>query len=268
MALHQLRKFSYRALGFGGTGRQFKTRPDDRFIVGYPKSGNTWVDFIVATITARDVHDVNFTTINSIVADIHSESPIRMSRLPSPRWLKSHDYYHPSYNKVLLVVRHPYAVAVSFYYYYMKNNRFDESYKISEFVESWIKGEWGTSFSTWGAHTESWLDRAQDGRLMVLRYEDLKKAPEAAVRNISSFFELEISDQRVDETVAWCSAENMAKLENDGLEKGFRGFKSARKDIQFVRSSSSTTRQTLTDVDKKAIFEAWADVMKRVGYEA
>ncbi|MET3598503.1 sulfotransferase domain-containing protein [Martelella mangrovi] len=258
---------TYSIAGLGGTGRDFKVRPDDRFIVGYPKSGNTWLDFIVASMMAEKVEDVNFVTINDLVADIHSESPLRMARLQSPRLLKSHDYYHSEYRKVLFIVRHPYAVAVSFYYYHLKNRVFDETYSLSEFVRNWVEGKWGKSFLTWGEHTESWLDHQNSTSFLMIRYEDLKQSLDLSMEDISKFFDLAVSQERMKETIHWCGAENMARLEGEGLEKGFKGYKHARKDIQFVRSSSSAVRQSLSDSDKKIISDAWGDVMARLGYE-
>ena len=44
-------------------------RPDDVFIVSYPKSGNTWVRFILANLLAPGER-ITFRNIDNYVADV------------------------------------------------------------------------------------------------------------------------------------------------------------------------------------------------------
>src|SRR5271169_1412716 len=94
------------ALGIDVAGRNLAVRPDDTFIVSYPRSGNTWTRFLLANLLHPDV-TVNFTTIEKLIPDVEAQSSRYMKRLPSPRVIKSHQYFDHRYRKVLYVVRDP-----------------------------------------------------------------------------------------------------------------------------------------------------------------
>jgi hypothetical protein len=267
IGVRKIKKIYYKAIGVGGTGLDFKPRLDDFYIAGYPKSGNTWLDFIVASIIKYpDYKCVNFETINKSVADIHSESPLKMNKMKSPRILKTHFYHLEYYRRGIYIVRNPNEVAVSYYYYYLKNRIFDETYSLSNFVKDWVDGNWGKAFQSWGKHTESWLNNVNDQHFLILKYEDLKLDCHKEIKKIIKLLSLELEDSSVDEIVKWCSAENMYILEKKGLEKGFSGYKNARKDIQFVRTSNVKNRIELTDIDKTMIRSAWGGTMEKLGY--
>lgn len=255
-------------IGVGGKGRYVRTRPTDRFIVGYPKSGNTWLDFLVASLISDRVEDVNFKTINAIVGDVHTLSPWELHRLPDPRVLKSHDYFSTSFPKIVHIVRHPYDVAVSYYYFLIKGGAFDEAYTLREFVFDWIRGNWGEGFGTWEYHGLSWIEGLASENRHMLRYEDLKKDTAGELTKAADFLGISVTPNKIAEAVAWCQPENMNRLEKDGLSIGFRGFGSKRPDIDFVRTAQSRKRASLTDEDKNRIATAWKLLMDDLGYSA
>ena len=49
--------------------RDVTVLPDDIFIVSYPKSGNTWLRFLVANIVFPD-REINLSNIESTIPDI------------------------------------------------------------------------------------------------------------------------------------------------------------------------------------------------------
>jgi hypothetical protein len=256
-----------KASGIGGKGRHIRPRPDDRFLVGYPKSGNTWLNFLVACSVVSDVEEVNFESINTIVADVHALSPLQLFRLKSPRILKSHDYYCEGFPKVVHIRRHPFSVAVSYYYFLMKRRRYDESYSLSEFVEDWIAGKWGGQYGTWESHNRSWLEQSNQKAVHLLKYEDLKTDTLAELQRVAEHFEIEVTPKELENAVSWSSAENMSRLERLGFAKGFQSMKDGREDIAFVRTEGGPARQSLSDQDEARIRNAWGGLMSELGYQ-
>lgn len=252
--------------GIGGNGRNIRTRPGDCFLVGYPKSGNTWLNFLVASLIAESVREVDFKSINRLVGDVHALTPLQLHRMPTPRFLKSHDYFCERFPKVVHISRNPYSVAVSYYYFLMKRRRFDESYLLSEFVRDWIKGQWGPGYGTWETHNQSWYNLAQPETAHFLKYEDLKANTYEELRKIAKHLEIATSPSRIRAAIDWCSAENMARLEKDGMYEGFKGLQGSRDDIAFVRTGKKDDRQVLTEQDKALISDTWGNMMRRLGY--
>jgi len=254
-------------LGVGGNGRNLHVRSSDIFIVGYPKSGNTWLDFLVACVISERVEDVNFKSINTIVGDIHALSPWQLHRLKNPRYLKSHNYFTPKYSKVVHIVRHPYDVAVSYYYFLLKGKMFDESYSLSEFVTDWVEGKWGEGYGTWEFNTRSWIAGASVEKRHFIFYEDLKKDTIGELSKVVDFLGIQVSADKVSEAVTWCQPENMNRLEKEGFAGFLKGVKGDRADIEFVRTAQSRKRASLSDKDKEKIAAAWQPLMDELGYD-
>tara|TARA_R110002051_G_scaffold106520_3_gene179567 strand:+ start:266 stop:1096 length:831 start_codon:yes stop_codon:yes gene_type:complete len=251
-------KFAFLDLvGIGGNGRHLRVRPDDTFLVGYPKSGNTWLNFLVASLLAERVDDVSFKSINAFVADVHALSPLALRRLTSARYLKSHDYFNPKFPKVVHIVRHPYDVAVSYYYFLLKRRKFDESYSLSDFVGDWILGKWGEKYGTWKTHNYSWYEAGRDGTVHFLKYEDLKADTAGELRAIADHLGIPTTLEQITNSVMWCSSQNMAKLEKEGMKAGFKSMRGSRDDISFIQTSNE--RMKLLPSDKIAIGSTWGD---------
>lgn len=258
---------AFRGLGLGGYGSDIRVRASDRFILGYPKSGNTWLDFMVASLRVGRVEEVTFATINDLVGDIHAVWPPRLLLRPSPRYLKSHAPYDPRISRAIYIARHPYAVAVSYYYYLQKMQKFGPELSLQDFVPIWIEGKADPLYGTWGAHVAGWLGQTASEQICLVRYEELKADAAGHPERIAGFLGLDVSSERIERAVQWCRAENMARLEREGISEGFKGFETARSDIPFVREKNSPARAQLSDADKASIAAAFGDSMKLLGYE-
>ena len=106
---------------FGKTrnaGPYLKVFPDDVFIVSYPRSGNTWVRFLIGSMVYQA--DVDFNNLVTIIPDIYRCTNRFLESLERPRYLKSHEPYDGRYPKVIYLVRDPRDVAISYYYWLLK----------------------------------------------------------------------------------------------------------------------------------------------------
>src|ERR1051326_7512799 len=77
-----------------------RTQAEDIFIVGYPKSGNTWMQtLIAATVYGLDPACLPYSVVDDLVPDVHARSYYR--RYGTPMYFKSHSLPDPKYRRVI-----------------------------------------------------------------------------------------------------------------------------------------------------------------------
>lgn len=72
------------ALGKELAGRQYTPFSDDVCLVAYPKSGNTWLRFLVGNLVHSE-DPVTFANIESFVPSIYHNPDRILRRIPRPR---------------------------------------------------------------------------------------------------------------------------------------------------------------------------------------
>lgn len=265
-----VRKVMARELGLKPPGRAIKVRADDCFLVSYPRSGNTWLRFLLTNLLLEG-EKVDFVAIERAVPDIYlvREREIEGSR--GPRILKSHEYYDPRYKKVIYIHRDPRDVAISYYYYRLKVGRIQDGHPMDQFVSSFIEGEihsWGR----WCDHVSGWMNaKGTDLSLLPLSYDDLLTNTAEELGRVCRFINLDVTSDAIRLAVAKSSTESMKKAEGDQA-RGKSGSHSprwadGRKDINFVRSASSGDgRRDLPARSVARIEKAWGPLMRELGY--
>ncbi len=93
--------------------------PDDVFLTSYPRSGNTWMRFLVGNLLHQE-KPVTFLNMEGLVPDMYKHSDRTLRHLPRPRILKSHECFDPRYRRIIYIVRDPRDVVVSNYHWEMK----------------------------------------------------------------------------------------------------------------------------------------------------
>ena len=102
-----------------------KVLDSDIFLVSYPRSGNTWLRFVLGTYISGE--NVDWINLEYIFPDIYKCSEDFLSKLQSPRYIKSHHPYDSRYNKIVYVVRDPRDVLVSYYFWHVKFGYFEDT---------------------------------------------------------------------------------------------------------------------------------------------
>lgn len=180
-------------------GRNFRIYPDDRFLISYPRSGNTRTRFLVANLLFSE-SEVSFLNIDYLVPDVINITQRELDRIPRPRLMKTHHYFDPRYKKVIYIVRDPRDVVVSYYYFHLKQGF------ICENVASWIAKRF----------------RKQD--FLLLQYEKMKTKTVSELAKVADFLEIPYDAARLSAPVEKSTAERMRELESamriDGSEHG------------------------------------------------
>jgi len=253
-------------LGTDIAGPRLAVFPEDIFLVSYPRSGNTWMRFLLANLIYPD-QEVSFLTIGNLVADPARASRKFLKSLPRPRILKSHYPFDSRYRKVVYLVRDPRDVAVSEYYFSLKKLRLDASVTIDQFVESFVAGD-RSAYGSWWENVASWIAaRKGDPGFLLVRYEDLLRETVAELSRVASFLAIDRNPDAVRTAVQRSSFERMRQLEKAEASQ-WEGTRDTRQDIPFVRSGKTGGwRDVLSPRSVAWIESAWAPFLVSLGYE-
>ena len=255
-------------LGLDRAERNFAVRDDDTFVVSYPRSGNTWTRFLIANLVYPQL-DVTFANIERLIPDSSSQSNRALKRTPSPRIIKTHQYFDHRYPKVIYIVRDPRDVALSYYDFQRKYRQIQDAYPLEQYVADFVEGrinsrDWGT----WGENVASWIaTRSASSGFLLLRYEDMVSNTVSELSRIARFIGVKADADRLQKVVGCCSADRMRALEQRQSQE-WVATRNRRQDIPFVRVAKSGGWQTMLPAASVNIIEsAWGSLMETVGYQ-
>ena len=249
-------------------GRDFAIYPDDTFIVSYPRSGNTWTRFLVANLL-HPQENVTFASIENHVPDSEAQSSLHLKRIPRPRFIKSHQYFHPRYRKVVYIVRDPRDVALSYYDFQRKYRQIEDAYPLASFVSDFVAGRMiSASWGTWRENVGSWIySRGGSPGFLLLRYEDLLADTLNQTARLAEFLGVQPTAALLERAIGRSAADNMRKLEQTQGD-AWVSTKGKRTDIPFVRGATSGGWRTKLPASSIAEIEgAWGSLMTTLGYE-
>lgn len=182
--------------------RRVITKSTDICFVAYPKSGSTWLSYILVLLVGSQRHSLRSSVywLESTWTNPHTQQDLE--KAPTPRIFKSHMPYNmalggtPAENhcRYIYIARNPKDVCVSYYKF--------------EFGKSWsgyYDGNWDhwlrlflnghAQYGDWFDHVLSWWNQKDNENILFLKYEDMKRNPGAEVRKIAGFLGIEITDE-------------------------------------------------------------------------
>jgi len=160
-------------------------RHDDTYLVEFPKSGATWLCFIIANLIKRQSgleKEVNFYNIHDFVPDINVSRDISEITpcLSGSRVVKSHAGVNDDYNKVIYLWRDPREVMKSYFRFLVTLGQFEGTF--GNFVRHKKFG-----VPAWKQHVEGWLSESrQRTRMIYISYGSLKRETEEAIVSLLS----------------------------------------------------------------------------------
>jgi hypothetical protein len=225
----------------------------DVFFVGFPKSGHTWVQYLIASLFGADVRHCPDALVHDLVPDVHDRRFYR--RYSTPMVFKSHALPQPDYRRVIYLLRDGRDVMVSYYHHACV--RFG-SQDWNHFV-----GRPPGLNAKWHEHVETWLANPYDAELLILRYEDLKRDAPTELRRICSFLGRTEPDARIQEVVSSAAFEIMqAREKKIGWEDP-----TWPKEKAFVRRGAVGSFRDEMPAPALALFLAESGpILKRLGY--
>lgn len=234
---------------------------DDLFIVEFPKSGVTWLTFLVANVNAQlngDPRAVTFFNINDFVPDVQSVRHVGPPRqaLPGYRCFKSHSPYVPPYRKVIYLVRDPRDVMASYWTFLLGLGSWRGT--LEQLVAHRRYG-----IRAWIDHVDGWLRGIEAATsFALLRYEDLTANTTAELTRLYTLLGLPVTPGIIATAIERSSIERMREL-----EKAFAASHPALRGLEFVRQQPlGGARAPVSETVRAYIEREAATVMKRLGY--
>lgn len=160
--------------------------PDDIFVASYPKSGNTWLRFILANMKSKG-EEITFQNIDQYVPDVYTSKHIINSQTQR-RMIKTHQALFDHYPRTVYIYRDYRDVLVSFYHYETALQHFNGTPE--EFISS---GNVAQPFGSWKDHVQQALDFQQKHpkRMLLLQYEAMLEQPLEHLKKIADFCNLQ-----------------------------------------------------------------------------
>ncbi len=226
------------------------------WIASYPKSGNTWVRFMLYSMLFGPPK--RSADVAAKIPDIHRPMPLDLPE-SGPIYVKTHfelTKKHPQLantTKAIHIIRNPRDVLLSALNYRALTNESAKPFSKDQFVKSFLKyggdRHWKKiGFGTWASHARSW--RQTDlFPVLNLRYEDLKSDPKTQLIRMAEFLGIEYDEDQLKQAVAASSFDAMRALEirekktgkaNDLSKYLFVGTKDAtRKGMYFMNQGKA-----------------------------
>lgn len=180
------------------------TMLNDVFIVGFPKSGNTLMQQIIAHLIYGLNEDASRSIVELIAPDIYANS--HYFRFNEQCFFKSHNLPEPHYKKVIYMIRDGREALVS-YYHMMRN--INQEIPLEDLYSCKIK----LFNATWQEHVQSWERNPYNADILFVKYEDLKKDKTAQINRICNFLKLSRTTHEIENVVNLSSFEHMKNLE-------------------------------------------------------
>lgn len=175
---------------------RFLPRADDVYVATYPRSGTTWMQFILYLLSSD--RRVDFEHI-SLVSPWFERTLAHGTRrvedfaaMPSPRVFKTHlpPQWLPDAGRVIYIERDGRDVALSYFHLYRTHLGFEGTFH--DFFERFMAGQ--VQYGSWFKHVAAWRGREGDPRVLSLKYEDMLAETEQTIRGVASFLGWSVAD--------------------------------------------------------------------------
>lgn len=229
---------------------------DDTFIVSYPKSGNTWVKFLIANML-EPTAKISFRNIDQFVPGIPGQRKLA-NAMQRPRFIKDHRPMYACHSRFIYIYRDGRDVLVSYYYYSKQRATFAGTF--SEFLHSPILQTYGY----WHEHVSKAVNYAQQhpGRVLLIQYEQMLKTPIECAHQITDFCQLSTEKSVIEDAVNRCAFQKMQKM-----EKQFGPERTREPNVQFFRSGQAGSWRTMFSKADLQLFQSMAGhTLRRLGY--
>lgn len=187
-----------------------RRRPDDRFIVSFPRSGSTWLRTIVTNVLLPEANS-NPDIFNAVIPGISLRNVFAVDRMASPRLLKTHCNWRPAIGQTVYLVRDGRDAIISLFHYLVTRRQKDLTF--ARFYARYRQGAFGTP---WHGNVESWLTEGRESlgdNLLVVPFADMKSDTANIVNHVLHFLGIEATEQELADAISKAGLDRMRQIE-------------------------------------------------------
>jgi len=239
--------------------------PQDVFIASYPRSGSTWLRFLLLELLTRDT--AGFESVNRLIPDVGRHRRVPALLPTGGRLVKTHEAYRTVYRRAVYIVRDVRDVILSEFDYENALERISEDFDtfLVLSLESSVNG-----YGCWQKHVLSWLDSplALTDSLLVIKFEDLRARTEEVLANVAGFLGVAADRAAIRSAIANNSVQRMREKEDQVNVFGSHSPGKANGDgTRFIRKGSIGGWRARLSQDQVHVIEQHAGiVLARLGY--
>lgn len=237
-------------------------KDQDVFVASYPRSGSTWLRFLLFETLTRN--DAGFDNVNRMLPDVGMHADATALLPNQGRLIKTHEPFRPVYKRAVYVVRDVRDVVLSEYAYQNALGRIGGTF--DDYLTEFLKGT-ATGYGSWQEHVRGWIDSplAGNGNLLVVRYRDLRKDTQTHLQRIVNFLGVDVDRQMIAKAVQNNEFQKMRAKEDKNPQLG----KSAEGEKRFVRKGTvGGWRDQLSFEQLQRIEQGAGTILARLNYES
>jgi len=228
--------------------------PQDVFIASYPRSGSTWLRFVLLETLSGEPS--TFPSVNRLIPRVGIETPFRLADGGSIH--ATHEAYRSEYRRAVYLVRDVRDVMLSEHAFQTGLGLVDLD--LERYVPQFLEGRL-SRYGSWQKHVESWIRQSQATQgILVVKFEEMRRNTEETIRRIADFLGAPVSGEAIRSAIRNNSTERMRAKE---LETPQRVSKRGR----FVRAGAAGGwREALTLEQVRTIESRAGKELARLGY--
>ncbi len=181
--------------------------PTDVFLVGYPRSGHTWFQNLLAGVAfGVDPEFAPDSLIQDLVPGVKYKRHYK--RYGPTAYFKSHALPNKEYRRVVYLLRDGRDAMVSYWHFLTALRGPVDFLRL-------VEGE-GLTPCHWHEHVDAWLANPHQADLLVIRYENLLAEPVRELQRFCAFADLVREDEhlrRVADKAGFAKAQTKEQLQ-------------------------------------------------------